>query len=316
MPHLTDIKSLYQLYLETHVSAHLSSRTKADHKVNNALDSRLEREKSWSKKFSITVYSQNKVDGSDASLPYKKRKSILTKSVKDEMTEIWANHLKNLVVQGDMFRIAILEKSDHLWKSFIYNLPKGIMKFMLNSFLDTLPTKNNLSRWGKRINTKCDLCGYKETLQHVLNNCKVMLDQGRYTWRHDSVLRIIMDTFTDVCDPAWKVYCDLAGATKIAGTTIPPDIMPTQQRPDLVFVNDSSKSIIIFELTIPFEQNIQAAHDRKINKYAGLTSDLREQGYDAKLICFEILVLGECFPTQTNVPFNLSSPCYHPIINP
>ena len=115
-----------------------------------------------------------------------------------------------------------------------------------------------------------------------------MLDQGRYTWRHNAVLRIILDNFSDLSDPAWKVYCYLLGTTKIAGTTIPPDIIPTKQRPDLVFVNDSSKTIVIFELTVPFEQNIEAAHVKKSNKYSGLTSDLQEQGYDAKLICFEV----------------------------
>ena len=106
-----------------------------------------------------------------------------------------------------------------------------------NSFLDTLPTKNNLSCWGKRSNTKCDLCGRKETLQHVLNNCRIVLDQWRYTWRHNSVLRIILDTLQDVISTSlWKIYCDLKEASKIAGTTIPPDILPTQQRPDLVLL--------------------------------------------------------------------------------
>ena len=184
-----------------------------------------------------------------------------------------------------MFRLVL---SDYLWKSFIYNFPKGIMKFMLNAFLDTLPTKNNLSRWGKKLNTKCNLCGNHETLHHVLNHCKIMLDQGRYTWRHNSVLRIIMDTLKDISDQSWKFYCDLDGATKIAGTTIPPDILPTQQRPDLVLINESSKSIIIIELSIPFEQNIHKTHDYKQNKYASLTADLQEQGYDAKLFCIEI----------------------------
>ena len=44
-------------------------------------------------------------------------------------------------------------------------------------------------------------------------------------------------------------------------------------------INQASKSSIIIELTIPYEQNINSAHNRKLNKYAGLTSDLREQGY-------------------------------------
>ena len=86
---------------------------------------------------------------------------------------------------------------------------------------------------------------------------------------------------------SWSFHCDLAGAKKIAGTTIPPDILPTQQRPDLVLINESPKSIIIIELTVPFEQNIHKAHERKLNKCAGLTSDLQEQGYDTKLLCVE-----------------------------
>ena len=115
-----------------------------------------------------------------------------------------------------------------------------------------------------------------------------MLDQDRYTWRHNSVLRIIMDTLKDVSDQSWSFYCDLAGAKKIESATIPPDILPTQQRPDLVLINDSSKSIIIIELTVPFEQNIHKAQERKLNKCAGLTSDLQEQGYDTKLLCVEV----------------------------
>ena len=72
------------------------------------------------------------------------------RSINEEVTKGLLNHLKNLVVQDELLRIALLEKPDHLWKSFIYDLPKGIMKFMLNAFLDTLSAKNNLSRWGKK----------------------------------------------------------------------------------------------------------------------------------------------------------------------
>ena len=107
-----------------------------------------------------------------------------------------------------------------------------------------------------------------------------------------------MDTPKDVSDQSWSFYCDLVGAKKVAGTTIPPDILPTQQRPDLVFVNESSKSIIIVELTVPFEQNIRKAHERKFNKYAGLISDLQEQSYDTKFFYVEVGSRG--FITDSN----------------
>ena len=102
----------------------------------------------------------------------------------------------------------------------------------------------------------------------MLNNCNTMLHQGRYTWHHNSVHFIIMDTLKDVSDQSWSFYCDLAGTKKIASTTIPPDILPIQQRPNLVLINESSKSIIIIELTVPFEQNIHKAQERKLNMWA------------------------------------------------
>ena len=132
------------------------------------------------------------------------------------------------------------------------------------------------------MNTNCSLCGNKET--HVLNKCKTMLDQGRYTWRHNFVLCIIMDTLKDVSDQSWDFYCDLTGAHKFAGTTIPPDILPTQQRLDLVVINRHSKIIIIIELAVPFKHNIHQAHNHKDNKYAGLSADLQKRGYDASFV--------------------------------
>ena len=104
---------------------------------------------------------------------------LATVSTKNEGSEAGWTILKTWLFK--VICSALLFWKSHLWKSFIYDLPKGIMKFMVNAFLDILPTKNNLCRWGERINTKCTLCGNKETLQHVLNNSNTILDQGRYT---------------------------------------------------------------------------------------------------------------------------------------
>ena len=97
-----------------------------------------------------------------------------------------------------------------------------------------------------------------------------------------------MDALKDIKDHSWKIYCDLSDATKTAGTTIPPEILPTQQRPDLVLINESSNSIVIIELSIPFEANIRKAHEYKENRYASLVSDLQERGYDTNLFCIEV----------------------------
>ncbi len=48
---------------------------------------------------------------------------------------------------------------DFEWKADIYGLPRGVAKFLLNSMLKFLPTKDNLHKLGKIISEACDLCG-------------------------------------------------------------------------------------------------------------------------------------------------------------
>ena len=55
-----------------------------------------------------------------------------------------------------------------------------------------MPTPLNLRRWGHQsVDPSCQLCGRPASLRHILNACPSALNQGRYTWRHDSVLRIL-----------------------------------------------------------------------------------------------------------------------------
>ena len=57
--------------------------------------------------------------------------------------------LDTLLKQGDYLKFAEQEKYDPSWKSILYHLTKGTLKFILNSFTNTRPTQNNLKLWGK-----------------------------------------------------------------------------------------------------------------------------------------------------------------------
>ena len=46
---------------------------------------------------------------------------------------------------------------------------------------------------GLTTDPKCSLCDKPGTLEHVLSSCSTALTQGRYRWRHDSVLRELAD---------------------------------------------------------------------------------------------------------------------------
>jgi len=58
---------------------------------------------------------------------------------------------------------------------------------------DLLPSPANLSRWGLIDDPKCSLCDKTGTLEHVLSSCSTSLTDGRYRWRHDTVLRELAD---------------------------------------------------------------------------------------------------------------------------
>ena len=81
---------------------------------------------------------------------------------------------------------------DLSWQRLIHNWSDAELRFALQATTDTAPTATNLRRWGvSEVDPACIMCGKPATLRHVLNGCPVALHQGRYTWRHNSVLSAI-----------------------------------------------------------------------------------------------------------------------------
>ena len=83
---------------------------------------------------------------------YKKKvKEYLNKETETEH----AKKVKELIKQGKMLELAKKQQQDLTWKSYIFNLKKGTLKFVLNATMDTLPTNANLNQWGKTQTDKC-----------------------------------------------------------------------------------------------------------------------------------------------------------------
>ena len=134
------------------------------------------------------------------------------------------------------------------------------------------------------------LCSNVGTLEHILNFCPVATQQGRTTWRHNSILNHIQTTIVSHKPDNLEIYSDLPGCN-INGATIPQDILTVSgegSKPDMVLLNRNEKKITILELTSPLEANIEAAYKRKYQKYTPLKSDLEEKGYSVALVPFEI----------------------------
>ena len=120
-------------------------------------------------------------------------------------------------------------------------------------------------------------------LYHILNCCIVSLNQGRYTYRHDSILNYIqscLDTTKFTC------YTDIEGHQVQGGGTLPPQLVVTPLKPDIVILEKKRKTLAIFELTVPGETRIATAHKLKLQKYEHFESDI--QTYRVSVYPFEI----------------------------
>ena len=92
--------------------------------------------------------------------------------------------VQDLQKQGEMLRTTT-SSTGTLWAKAVQALPSNTMKFPLNVAHDNLPHNANLQLWKKKDNATCPLCGERQSLLHVLNNCKVARNLWRYNRHHD-----------------------------------------------------------------------------------------------------------------------------------
>jgi hypothetical protein len=62
----------------------------------------------------------------------------------EEEDDAWAAHVRGYTMQGNLFALLQAENEGITWKSYMWNLPRGVLKFALNASINTLPTFTNL----------------------------------------------------------------------------------------------------------------------------------------------------------------------------
>ena len=105
-------------------------------------------------------------------------KDQIKTSLTAQNQEKWTSHVKTLVQQGRFLELAEAENEDMVWKSYMFDLIQGTLRFLLNACIDSLPTATNLQRWQKSTSDQCKLCKARETTCPILNNCPVSLYMG------------------------------------------------------------------------------------------------------------------------------------------
>ena len=206
-------------------------------------------------------------------------------------------------------------------------MPANLTSFCLASTYDTLPSPANLKRWRITTETMCTLCSKDVcTTAHILGACKVSLQQGRYTFRHNTVLRGVIQVLKTFClnikdmvpiSPKSSIKF-VRKRTKVPRKRTPPvgilhhasdwilladlnktycfpvHIAFTQLRPDITIFSNSLRKVILIELTCPCEENMESWHGTKINKYSALKTIIESKGWCVELFAVEVCARGYC----------------------
>ena len=105
------------------------------------------------------------------------------------------------------------------------------------------------------------------------------LNEGRFTWRHDSVLNFLASTLTAVQNS--RLYVDIPDFVN------PSVLTGDNLRPDL-----ENECLYILELTVGFESNLQVNANCKRQKYLDLIKEQKTNYDKVKFIDLSLSTLS------------------------
>ncbi|XP_078458809.1 uncharacterized protein LOC144723905 [Lampetra planeri] len=250
-----------------------------------------------------------------------RRKMVVQEVRHQEEAARWAKAV-SLAKQEQWTRWDSVEKRKISWKD-LWAMEARRLSFSIRATYDVLPTPVNLHQWYGE-DPDCALCSMPANLRHILTGCKTSLTQGRYTWRHNQVLKNLASALEDkraatnsLPPPAashplrttfvregakppksgstpierdqlrlardWKMLADIGRQLVFL-----PEIATTTLRPDMVLWSRSLKKVFIIELTVPWEDSVDEAYERKHLRYADLAAKARHHGWNTEVRPVEV----------------------------
>ena len=247
--------------------------------------------------------------------------------VNEEEEEVFSAKAVQLHLQGYWTTWCHFIKNDLSWKTLL-SQPHNITSFCIRATYDTLPSPSNLHRWSANDSANCFLCNKLVcTSAHILSACKTALDQGRYTYRHDSILSIIAESIKSFllsyspvpsCSQIKKINFVKEGVTvplpkkkTIEGLlyqaddwvmlvdlesrlVVPSFLASTALRPDILIFSKSTRCVVLIKLTSPCEENFEDRHKMKIANYMSLCEEIRSNKWNVDFFAVEVGARGYC----------------------
>ncbi|XP_015234767.1 PREDICTED: uncharacterized protein LOC107087608 [Cyprinodon variegatus] len=247
----------------------------------------------------------------------KDRRKLIQEEVQAEVEEACFSSVVGMSKQEAWTKWEHVSSRKITWTD-VWRAEPHHFRFLVQAVYDVFPNPSNLFTWGLIDSPAYQLCQRKGSLEHILNCCPKALGDGRYCWRHDQVLRAIVDTictgiYTSKSQPLsrsmivfvrageklqpskktqggllttardWQLLVDLGRQLRF-----PDYIAAMTLRPDMVLSSTSTRQVVLLELTVPWEDRIEEAQERKRAKYAELIAECRRNGWKARCEPIEV----------------------------
>ena len=336
-----NLKRLLDLYKFLQVSKGYSLKNSKDPKVKEVYEHKVKKQEG-SSRWGYT----NELSARERDLYFRELVGVTVKgrmglgsrrslaSEKDKLKDLVAHIseqdiLLTLVDKGVQGQFLTWENTMQLdlgWNNLIYNykMSPALLKFHLNATHDVANTPANMSLWNYADTGHCPLCGWRHcNIKHILVACNFSLNNKRYNWRHDNVLRVIAKALTDQIEKfnskdfklevqEWTVFKSSSSSyqkpiTKMKRESpfekghdwkiiwdeddlpaqFPQHIYGTAKRPDIVVWSDKER--VLVELTVGDESNFSDQVERKQARYnKELIPGLHGNGCKAQLLTVKV----------------------------
>ena len=228
--------------------------------------------------------TQTKYVSEDVILSQSQPRKPSDRLVKETVQKI-CNELHLLQEQNSIISSITQQCTAHsliAWQRVCESLPENIFVFIRKALIFSLCTNTNLVRWKKVISPSCNICNaVKQTQLHIFNNCSKAISDGRYKWRHDSILKTMCHYLSQLI--GFDLFVDINGFAN-------PTELFYNLRPDIVLL--SPNEAITIELTCCFETNFAKSRAYKENRYSNLENDFKLEKRKFKKIFVEVSSLG------------------------
>ena len=166
---------------------------------------------------------------------------------------------QNLLINSVVNNVS--QKEIESWGTHLAFITPSIASFAHRGLVRCLPTRANLQRWSKSSTDTCPNCTQRETDRHILNNCPTAATEGRYTWRHNAILKEILSVIQPRLQDGSTLFADIEGYRNTSE-------LFDSLRPDVAILYKDSVEVL--ELTCCHELNLEASRVLKQTKYSDL----------------------------------------------